>query len=120
LKKNSKMYLEEDFEPIAALQHLLFCPRQCALIYIERVWEENLLTAEGGIMHEQAHEAKSEMRDGVRIERGVRLYSRKLGLVGMADVVEFHKAAGGWMPFPVEYKHGRPKENDCDRVQLCA
>lgn len=116
------MYDEDDFIQLSALQHFVFCPRQCALSYIEQVWEENLLTAEGGIMHDKAHEEQFEIRDGVRIERGMPLRSLKLGLNGKADVVEFHKSPDGkaWLPFPVEYKHGKPKENNCDRVQLCA
>lgn len=115
------MYSEDDFIQLSALQHFIFCPRQCALSYIEQVWEENLLTAEGGIMHDKAHEERVETRDGMRIERGMPLCSIKLGLNGKADVVEFHKAEDGReMPFPIEYKHGRPKENSCDKVQLCA
>jgi CRISPR-associated exonuclease Cas4 len=115
------MYLDDDFIQISALQHFLFCPRQCALIHIEQIWAENLFTAEGRIMHDKAHEEQFETRGGVRIERGMPLRSLKLGLIGKADVVEFHKnEAGQWVPFPVEYKHGKPKENNCDKVQLCA
>src|SRR3989338_6352736 len=114
-------YSDDDFLPISALQHFIFCPRQCALIYLERVWEENLLTVEGGIMHDKAHEERRETRDGVRIERGMFLRSDTLGLIGRADVVEFHREAKGrQLPFPVEHKHGRPKENNCDKIQLCA
>jgi len=114
-------YKEDDLLPISALQHFLFCPRQCALIHIEQVWTENVLTAQGRVMHEHAHEEKFECRDGVRIERGVGLRSLRLGLIGKADVVEFHRDAAQkkWQPFPVEYKHGKPKENNCDKVQLC-
>lgn len=116
------MYNDDELLPISALQHFVFCPRQCALIHIEQVWEENLLTAEGRIMHEGAHKERLETRSGVRIERGVFLRSEKLGLIGRADVVEFHKSAEGqgWRAFPVEYKHGKPKNNNCDKVQLCA
>lgn len=116
------MYSNDDFLQLSALQHFVFCPRQCALSYIEQVWEENLLTAEGGIMHNKAHEEKFEMRDGMRIERGMPLCSVKLGLNGKADVVEFYKSTDGktWLPFPVEYKHGKPKDNNCDKIQLCA
>ncbi len=78
-------------------------------------------------MHEKVHDAGEESRCDVRISRGLRLRSLRLGLVGMADVVEFHRngdlapdSAGAWQPFPVEYKRGKPKENNCDRVQLCA
>lgn len=115
------MFTEEYFIPLSALQHFLFCPRQCALIHIEQMWEENVFTAEGRIMHENAHEEKFETRAGMRIERGLPLRSQTLGLNGKADVVEFHKKEDGrWHPFPVEYKHGKPKINNCDKVQLCA
>jgi len=115
------MYDEDDFIPLSALQHMVFCPRQCALIHVEQVWSENRLTAEGRIMHERAHEEGGESRGDVRIARAVMLRSFRLGLVGMADVVEFYRLKdGGWQPFPVEYKHGKPKADDCDKVQLCA
>ncbi|MFH1310207.1 MAG: CRISPR-associated protein Cas4 [Candidatus Omnitrophota bacterium] len=116
------MYAEEDFIQLSALQHFIFCPRQCALIHIEQAWSENLFTAEGRVMHDKAHEERFETRDGARIERGMPLRSRELGLSGKADVVEFHKVGDSkkWMPFPVEYKRGKPKRNDSDKVQLCA
>lgn len=116
------MYSDDELLPISALQHFVFCPRQCALIYIEQVWTENLLTAEGRILHEKTHEERIETRDGIRIERGIFLRSEKLGLIGKADVVEFHKLTGKGerRVFPVEYKHGKPKDNNCDKVQLCA
>ena len=84
-------YTEEDLIPLSALQHLAFCERQCALIHIEQMWDENRLTAEGRIMHERVHEVGDESRGDVRIERGVPLRSLKLGLIGKADVVEFHR-----------------------------
>ncbi|MBI2118635.1 MAG: CRISPR-associated protein Cas4 [Elusimicrobia bacterium] len=115
------MYTDDDYIPLSALQHFLFCERQCALIHIEQMWEENVFTAEGRIMHENAHEEKFETIAGMRIERGLPLRSQTLGLNGKADVVEFHKKEDGrWNPFPVEYKHGKPKINNCDKVQLCA
>lgn len=106
---------------LSALQHFTYCPRQCALIHIEQIWTENLFTAEGRIMHEKADTANRESRGKVRIDYGVPLRSLKLGLIGKADVVEFHKMDDGmWQPFPVEYKRGKPKMDNCDRVQLCA
>ncbi len=114
------MFSEEDLQPISALQHLLFCERQCALIHIECLWEENLFTAEGRIMHEKAHSGKSESRREVRICCGMSVRSLELGLIGKTDVVEFHKNSSKWIPFPVEYKRGRQKRINCDRVQLCA
>lgn len=111
----------DDLIMLSALQHFIYCPRQCALIHIEQAWSENVFTAEGRIMHEKVDTAKYEARGNVRIEYGIPMRSFRLGLIGKADVVEFHKADDGrWMPFPVEYKRGKPKARNCDKVQLCA
>ncbi len=111
------VFTEDQLLPISALQHLLFCERQCALIHIERLWADNRFTAEGNAMHRTVHEPQGETRPGVRIVRGLPIRSLVLGLSGIADVVEFHKDG---TVFPVEYKRGKPKKNDSDRVQLCA
>lgn len=110
-------YAERDFLPISALQHLIFCERQCALIHLERQWAENRLTAEGGVLHRKAHSGRSETRPSGRTARAVPLRSAELGLHGVADVVQ---CRAGEPPMPVEYKRGRPKSHDADRVQLCA
>ncbi len=115
------MYAEDDLLMISALQHLLFCPRQCALIHLEQVWTENRLTAEGRLLHEHVHEAGSDFRGAVRIEYDMPLRSLRLGLIGKADMVEMRRQSNKtWQPFPVEYKHGKPKKDDADLVQLCA
>ena len=119
------MFTESDLLPLSALQHLCFCERQCALIHVEQVWLENRFTAEGRIMHERADTGKSEIRGGVRTSFAVSLRSLRLGVVGKADVVEFHhrQSPDGktiWQPFPVEYKRGKPKKDNCDKIQLCA
>ena len=128
------MFDEDEWIPLSALQHFVFCPRQCALIHVERQWAENRLTAEGRILHEKADSGFGESRGDLRIARGLALRSRRLGLVGRADVVEFLRIAepvsdsgieldgveGRWRPRPVEYKRGRPKLDACDEVQLCA
>jgi len=113
-------YTEDDLIQLSALQHLVFCERQCALIHIEQVWSENLFTAEGRIMHDKVDTANRESRGSIRIEYGVPMRSLRLGLIGKADVVEFHKKGDTWIPFPVEYKRGKPKGGNCDKVQLCA
>ncbi len=105
---------------LSALNHYLYCPRRCALIHIEQIWTENLFTAEGRIMHDKVDTANRESRGNVRIEYGVPMRSLRLGLIGKADVVEFHKQGEEWIPFPVEYKRGKPKMDNCDKVQLCA
>jgi len=115
------MYTEDDLIMLSALAHYSYCLRRCAFIHIEQVWTENRFTAEGRIMHNKVHEEGSESRGSVRIERALALRSLRLGLSGMADVVEFHRQAdGSWQPFPVEYKRGKPKPDDSDKVQLCA
>jgi CRISPR-associated exonuclease Cas4 len=111
------MYDEADYIMLSALQHYLYCPRQCALIHLEQVWAENRFTAEGRVLHERA-DSKETVRQGrVRTVRTLPIASVRLGLSGQADVVEFH--ADGTV-YPVEYKRGRPKANRCDEVQLCA
>jgi CRISPR-associated exonuclease Cas4 len=116
-------YTEDDLLPLSALQHLLFCPRQCALIHIEQLWQENLFTAQGRLMHERVDQSGRESRKDVRIEYGMPLRSLRLGLIGKADVVEFILQEGSekqWRPFPVEYKRGKAKKENWDKVQLCA
>lgn len=113
------MYREEDFFPLSAIQHYAYCPRQCALIHLEMAWSENRFTAEGRVLHDRAHSVRSETRGDVKTVAGLQLRSRFHGVSGTADVVEFHRRDGIWQPFPVEYKRGRPKTHDWDRVQLC-
>lgn len=110
----------DDLVPLSALQHFLFCPRQCALIHVERAWAENALTAEGRLAHDKVHEPAQERRKGVRSITGMPLRSADLGLVGVADLVELHDTPAGAVPFPVEHKLGRPKAHRADEVQLCA
>jgi CRISPR-associated exonuclease Cas4 len=106
--------------PLSALQHYLYCPRQCALIHLDQIWTENVFTAEGRLLHEKADSGKAEKRGDVKSATGLLLCSRELGLTGKADVVEFHRKADVWLPYPVEYKRGRPKAHSADKVQLCA
>lgn len=129
-----RAFREEELVPLSALQHLVFCERQFALIHVEGQWAENRFTAEGRSLHERADEGRSESRGDLRIARGVSLRCHRLGLVGKADVVELHRVTeedptagaavpgleGRWVPFPVEYKRGKPKSHQADRVQLCA
>lgn len=107
---------DDDLIPLSALQHYLYCPRQCALIHVEQQWAENRQTAEGRLLHQRADQPQTEQRHGVRTVTAMPLASLALGISGIADVVEFH----GEQPFPVEYKCGRAKAHRADEVQLCA
>ena len=124
------MYSEEDYLMLSGIQHFAFCRRQWAMIHIEQQWDENYWTTAGQLMHKKAHdEAAFEKRGSLLVVRGLRIFSRELGLSGQCDVVEFHQSENGielfgydgkWHPVPVEYKHGSPKENNADELQLCA
>lgn len=111
---------EQDFIPISALQHYLYCPRQCALIHVEQLWAESRHTAEGRVLHERADKPRAERRRGVRTVTAMPLADAVLGITGIADVVEFHEGPETEQAFPVEYKRGRPKAHRADEVQLCA
>ena len=111
------MYPESDYIMLSALQHYLYCPRQCALIHLEQVWAENRFTAEGRVLHERSDSRETRQEGRVRTVRTLPIRSARLGLSGQADVVEFREDG---TVFPVEYKRGRPKKSRCDEVQLCA
>ena len=127
-----KTYEEDDLLPLSGLQHVFFCPRRAALVHLEGLWGDNLYTVEGRRLHERAHETGTEVRGDVRITRGLLLRSLELGLVGKADIVEFHRLSGAaegvqlagaqglWRPLPVEYKRGRKRHEKSFEVQLCA
>lgn len=108
----------DDLLPISALQHHAYCPRQFALIHVERVWAENRFTAEGRVLHERVDSGESETRKGIRYERSVELLSRELGLTGKMDLLEVEQGPPE-IYRPVEYKRGKPKIQDWDRIQLC-
>lgn len=112
------MFAEDELLPLSALQHMLYCPRQCALIHLEQIWVENRYTAEGRILHAVADKGGTRRRKDELRQSGLPVRSLELGLTGVVDVVEFH--GEGRVPFPVEFKRGKPKKNACDRVQLCA
>ena len=117
---------------ISGLQHLVFCEKQWALIYLENLWDENLLTVEGRHLHKNVHKIGRESRGEVKLATDLALCSRRLGIRGAADMVEFHHdeergvrvaAFGGrrrWVPYPVEYKRGRKRPDLADEMQLCA
>jgi CRISPR-associated exonuclease Cas4 len=107
---------QEELVPISALQHYVYCPRQCALIHVEQIWEENVFTLRGRRAHERVEIPEGIVREGMRVEYALPLWSQRLGLVGRADVVEFP----GGVPYPVEHKVGPRRARHADEVQLCA
>ena len=123
-------YNEDDFLLLSGIQHFVFCKRQWALIHIEQQWQENLRTIEGEILHEKTHDNTiKEKRGDLIVSRGMGIFSRSLGITGACDVVELHRASDGvkifgrdgtYKPVPVEYKRGKPKEDESDVLQLCA
>lgn len=112
---------DDESVPISALQHVVFCQRQAALIHVERLWAENRFTAEGQVLHLSVDEPGARRRRRVRRVTALPVASRRLGLAGVADVVEFHREAdGAETAFPVEFKRGKPKSHRADDIQLCA
>lgn len=116
------MFTEDQFIQISSLQHFVFCARQCALIHLEGVWDENVHTIRGGILHERVDTDTYESRGCVKTVRGLRIHSYQYGLSGRCDVVEFRIPGAEGKPavVPVEFKSGEPKEDRSDEVQLCA
>lgn len=134
------MYKENQLLPISAIQHIAFCRRRCALVFVERIWSDNLFTAEGTDLHTRIQEGNVDRSGDIIVARGLHLRSMRLGLTGIADVIEFRRAPGPgvlasdspewatslpgydglWVPFPVEYKRGRIRREDGYQAQLCA
>ena len=120
----------DEYLQMSGIQHFCFCRRQWALIHLEQQWAENLRTTEGQLEHSRCHDTDCTQRRGdLLITRGMRVVSHRLRLSGNCDVVEFRadpegitlqNTPGLWQPMPVEYKHGHAKQNDADRLQLCA
>lgn len=125
-----QVYNEEDYLLLSGIQHFNFCRRQWALIHIEQQWEENVRTLEGAYVHRIADQPfLREKRGDKLIVRALPVQSRELGITGICDVVEFIRDSEGvplageeglYLPFPVEYKRGKPKKDDSDRSQLIA
>jgi CRISPR-associated exonuclease Cas4 len=124
-------YSDDDLLMLSGIQHMAFCERQWAFIHIEQQWEENRQTIEGHHLHERVDDPlESDTRNDVVNLRAVPIASYRLGLSGIADVIEFFRTdsfglvlpghSGKWHPHPVEYKRGKPKPDDRDQVQLCA
>lgn len=111
------MYNESDYLMLSGIQHYRFCQRQCALIHLEQIWSENFLTAHGEVLHEKVHSGIGESRKVLRIERDLAVSSSQLGIRGKTDAVEFYSDC---KIIPIEYKHGSPKAETEDEVQLCA
>lgn len=111
---------DTDYLMLSGIQHFVFCKRQCALIHLDQLWIDNTHTVLGEALHERVDKPEQETRPGIKIERALQIKSDRLGLIGKADLVEFHKQNSKWLPFPVEYKKGKQKLGLEDKVQLCA
>ena len=110
---------EPDWLMISALQHYAYCPRQFALIHIEQAWAENQFTAHGRLLHERVDSYESEQRGDLRSERSISVLSTRLRVRGKLDLLELSgKSVKSYLP--VEYKRGKSKAEDWERIQLCA
>jgi len=131
----SPIFNDDELLMLSGIQHIAFCERQWALIHIEQQWNDNQHTVEGYHLHEKTDDPlDNDTRYNIITQRAVSLISRTLGLYGRADVIELFKTEdenlnntirikgkqGNWKVVPVEYKRGKPKSDECDKVQLCA
>jgi len=128
------IYTDDEMLPLSGIQHYAFCPRQWALIYLEQLWNDNILTIEGSLLHGNVDNPSIRETNGsdTITLRGVRLMSRSLGLSGIADAIEIKPLSEApktkraliksklFTAMPIEYKRGKRKINDCDRLQLTA
>lgn len=109
--------LTDDAIAISALQHWMYCPRQCGLIHLEQAFADNIHTARGQAVHRLVDTPGYEIKSGVRVERALAIWHDELGLIGKADLVEFHPNGD---IFPVEFKHGAKRQKLHDDIQLAA
>ena len=101
---------------ISAIEHFVYCPRQCALIHCDGVWSDNAHTVRGARAHRRVDGGQHRQERGRRVLRAIPLWSESLGLSGRADVVE---VAEDGTVCPVEYKSGVRHGAAAD-LQLCA
>lgn len=101
---------------LSALEHYLYCPRQCALIHVDGYGTDNAHTVAGTRAHRRVDTAPSRRERGRKILRGIPLYSERYGLSGRADAIELHYDGS---VVPIEYKAGVSHGQAAD-VQLCA
>lgn len=127
------MYTDDDLILISGLQHITFCERQWMLIHVEQLWADNILTSEGEHLHANVHQVGRDSRGEIKLATGLHLHSLKLGLYGVADMVEFHRddengviipgfkdKTKKWLPYPIEYKRGSKRWDAADEIQMCA
>lgn len=126
-------YDDDDMLMLSGIQHYMFCPRQWALIHIEQQWNDNRLTAEGELLHQNVDNPAYRQKNGDTITlRAVHIASHSLGLYGISDAIELipsnkkedaithPRYSGYWRPYPIEYKRGQRKPDERDEVQLAA
>lgn len=123
-------YAEDNYLMLSGIQHFKFCRRQWALIHIEQQWAENVHTVVGELMHKKAHDPYLvEKRKDLLVVRSLPIASRIMGVSGECDVVEFQRCDNGiklyghrgtFSVYPIEYKKGKPKITEEDKLQLVA
>lgn len=125
-----KKFDEDERLPISSLKQFIYCKRRFALMYLNCDWGENYKIAEGDLLHKRVDDPYfNEKRGDVHISRSVPIFSDRLNLNGVADIVEFIKKEKGielphkkdrWQINLVEYKNGKPEKSQADNFQLCA
>lgn len=110
------MNQEENFIPIASLNHYAYCPHRCWRIFCTGDFIDNHYTIEGTSLHQRVHTVSTENREYTWQIRAIWLKSEKYRLIGKSDSI---KSDFGEF-YPVEYKRGRKDDWLNDALQVCA
>lgn len=102
---------------LSAINQFEFCPRRCYLIHAESEFVDNVHTLLGTFEHEHVDQTQHDVRAGVRVEFALPVWSRRLGISGRCDAVEFHPDGS---VYPVEHKHCKRHHYENDDLQLAA
>ena len=115
--------------PLSYLSQYYFCKRRAGLILLEQAWEDNVYTVEGSLQHERVHTKRIEKRGNFVKLYELSVFSELHCLSGKCDCVEAYECEEGvvipalqqtYQLYPIEYKHGRIRNEIEYQVQLCA
>ena len=120
---------EEDYLLLSQLTHAGYCLRRAALVMNEQLWNESVDTVKGRQEHMKVHDRRIERRGNEIKLYEYEVISHDLMIRGKCDCIEaVRDDCGCRVPFsnfpvllkPVEFKHGRVREEEEYDMQLCA
>lgn len=116
--------------PLSYISQYNFCKRRAGLLLLECQWNENEYTAKGRVEHQNVHTGKEITRGKCKYITDLTVKSDKMGLLGKCDMMEAYEDNNGdripflenkkYRLFPIEYKHGKLRNEEEYELQLCA